>query len=539
MNKFLSILLLFNIVKIYSQVSALYTFSETTGTYTNISGGTQLVTTTSGEISYDTDGNNISLPAGSRFTFNGATINSVNMTADGAIWCNPSSSTTGNGVTGPIASNVSAAGVIAAMGMDLRSTSIASQIYERRWQDIGTEVVFQWRNCARYLRDGVERFSFQIRVEKSSGNVKIVYGNMTSIDNSTSYQPQVGLRGTSNADYNSRRLTLTEPDNSPNWGAPNGTTNASSNAHTVKFTGEGSCFPSSGLTFIWTYNGPMENNDACSNAINISLPYSSGLVNTAGSTTDVPTSNSGCATQGNNVWYKVIGNGASISASTCNNSTNFDTEIRVYTGSCSNLNNMVEVECNDDEATCSFSTVHSVLSWQAMTGVEYFLSVGYFSSSGGTGNFILSVNSGSSNSVLPVELINFEGFQKENYNLIKWSTLTEVNNDFFSIERSNDGLTWLMIDNIDGNGNSSTIINYEYKDIRYKRNLINYYRLKQVDFNGEYNYSGIIIINNNKQLKKPIKIISVDGKEVNDDYEGLVIEWYDDGTYEKKIRLNN
>lgn len=251
MRYLISLLFLITTLFSFSQVSS-YTFSETTGTYTAITGGTQLVTTTGGVTSYDTDGSYFTLPVGSQFTFNGVTITSINMTADGAIWLNPGTTTTGNGVTGPIASTATANGVISIMGMDLRSTSLASQVYERRWQDVGTEVVFQWQNAARFLSDLTERFSFQIRINKSTGVIRFVYGNMTTIANSTTYVPYVGLRGSTNADFNNRRLTGTVPDATPNWGAPNGTTAGTSNAHTVRFTSAASCFPVSGLTFIWT-----------------------------------------------------------------------------------------------------------------------------------------------------------------------------------------------------------------------------------------------------------------------------------------------
>jgi hypothetical protein len=235
-----------------AQVSSLYSFSETTGTYTEIVGGTQLVTTTGGATTYDTDGSYFTIPGGSQFQFNNTTITSVNMTGDGALFLNPGTTTTGNNVPGPISSNGTAAGVIAGLGMDLRSTAIASQVYERRWQDVGTEVVFQWKNAARYLQSSSERFSFQIRINKSNGQIRIVYGNMTTITTSTTYQPMVGLRGTANTDYNNRRLTNSVPDATPNWGAPNGTTAGTSNANTVRFTSNGSCVPTSGLTFIWT-----------------------------------------------------------------------------------------------------------------------------------------------------------------------------------------------------------------------------------------------------------------------------------------------
>lgn len=536
MKYLLITLFLIFFTSVFGQVATLYTFSETVGTYSQITNGSQLVTTTGGATAYDTDGNNINLPAGSQFIFNGVTVTSVNMTADGAIWCNPISATTGNGVTGPIQSGASALGVIAAMGMDLRSTSLTSQVYERRWEDIGTEVVFQWQNCARYLQDGVERFSFQVRVEKSTGTVRVVYGNMTTIANSTTYVPQVGLRGTTNADFNTRRLTASVPDATPNWGAPNGTTAGTTNGHAVRFTGNSSCFPASGLTFIWTYSGPMGNNDACSAATLISLPYTSGVVSTIGATTDVPSSVSGCATQGNNLWYRVVGNGSDLTASTCNNSTNFDTEIRVYTGSCSSLNTMVEVNCNDDEATCAFSTVQSIVSWCSTSGIDYYISVGYFSSSGGTGNFILSVTSGAVCGALPIKLLNFNVKKVDNFNFLNWTTATEINNAYFTIQRSNSGLDWENLDNIDGNGNSSTYIDYEYKDFKFQYNVINYYRLKQVDFDGKYEYSPIVYIQNNSVIRL-IRTISIEGKEVDKNYRGFVIDWYDDGSCKKRIQI--
>ena len=236
----------------YSQVSN-YTFSETTGTYTSITTGTQLVTTTGGVTTYDTDGSNFTLAVGNRFVFNGTTITSVTMQGDGSLWLNPTTSTTGNGVTGPLASTATAVGIVSAMGMDLRSTSISTQIYERRWLDDGTEVIFQWLNAARYLQNGVERFSFQIRINKSTGVVRIVYGNMTTIQNSVTYQPQVGLRGSANTDFNNRKLTATVPDASPNWGAPNGTAAGTTNGDNCRFTtGAPSCIPTSGLIFVWT-----------------------------------------------------------------------------------------------------------------------------------------------------------------------------------------------------------------------------------------------------------------------------------------------
>ena len=234
----------------YSQVATNYTFSETTGTYTAVTLGTQLVTTTAGATTYDTDGSYFTLSSGNQFTFNGTVITSVNMTADGALWLNPGTSTTGNGVTGAIASSATATGIICPLNMDLRSSSVAATVYERRWYDDGTEDIFQWQNCARYLQT-TEKISFQIRINKSTNVIRIVYGSMTTTT-STTYQPYVGLRGSANTDFNNRQLSATVPDATPNWGAPSGTGAGSSNANTCRFLSTASCFPASGLIFIWT-----------------------------------------------------------------------------------------------------------------------------------------------------------------------------------------------------------------------------------------------------------------------------------------------
>jgi hypothetical protein len=366
---------------LFSQVNS-YTFSETTGTYTAITGGTQLVTTTSGATSYDTDGSYFTLAAGSQFTFNNTIITSVNMTADGALWMNVGSTTTGNGTTGAISSSIAATGVICAMNMDLRSTAIAGQVYERRWQDNGTEVIFQWQNCARYSTTTPfvlnERFSFQIRINKSTGVVRIVYGNMTTIVASTTYQPMVGLRGSTNTNYNNRRLTAAIPDATPNWGAPNGTTAGTSNAHTVRFTSAASCFPVSGLTFTWTPPPPPTppSNDYCSGSTNIPCGTSSLAGTTVGAVVETaPFSLSSSY----GVWYTFTGDGQQT---TITSTTTFDHSLLFMSGSCSGLSYITNIDNSTLTETYTFITT---------VGIQYYIYVAhYLTSSSTTGTFTIS-----------------------------------------------------------------------------------------------------------------------------------------------------
>ncbi len=96
--------------------------------------------------------------------------------------------------------------------------------------------------------------------------------------------------------------------------------------------------------------------------------------------------------------------------------------------------------------------------------------------------------------VLPIELLSFSGHNIGHENVLKWETASETNNDFFTLERSIDGISFSEIDNIDGAGNSNSILNYHLID-KTPINGINYYRLKQTDFNGNYKYSSVISLN--------------------------------------------
>lgn len=96
---------------------------------------------------------------------------------------------------------------------------------------------------------------------------------------------------------------------------------------------------------------------------------------------------------------------------------------------------------------------------------------------------------------LPVELNSFIGFESDGNNILKWTTASEIQNDRFEIEFAIDPCSFRKIGEVAGGNNSSEIRNYVFT--HYDPPLgINYYRLRQVDYNGDYNYSGIIAIHN-------------------------------------------
>ncbi len=94
---------------------------------------------------------------------------------------------------------------------------------------------------------------------------------------------------------------------------------------------------------------------------------------------------------------------------------------------------------------------------------------------------------------LPIELLSFNGENKGITNHLFWTTATEENNRGFEIERSLDGITFETIGFIEGKGTTSQKSNYLFIDESLK-NGVHYYRLKQLDFNGEFERSKIIQI---------------------------------------------
>lgn len=86
-------------------------------------------------------------------------------------------------------------------------------------------------------------------------------------------------------------------------------------------------------------------------------------------------------------------------------------------------------------------------------------------------------------STLPIELGEFTASNSEPSNtLIEWTTKSELNNDYFILEHSEDGSNWDFVADIKAVGNSSIDQYYEYEDLR--RSGANYYRLSQVDYDG-------------------------------------------------------
>ena len=99
---------------------------------------------------------------------------------------------------------------------------------------------------------------------------------------------------------------------------------------------------------------------------------------------------------------------------------------------------------------------------------------------------------------LPIRLVSFTSQCEATNITLKWATASETNNDFFTIERALDGVSFETVGKVAGAGNSSQMRHYSFADTRRVNGRL-YYRLKQTDFDGQFEYSTVILANCNEK----------------------------------------
>lgn len=172
---------------------------------------------------------------------------------------------------------------------------------------------------------------------------------------------------------------------------------------------------------------------------------------------------------------------------------------------------------------------------------DEFEEMGFFacptgnSLSGMTGfsTFTISGSSGSG-SALPIELIYFNATPNQKLVDLTWATASELNNDFFTVERSQDGNTWEVVATVNGQGTTTQRTDYSDVDSRPFSGL-SYYRLKQTDYDGKFSYSQIKSVFVNSDSVELLKVVNVLGQEVDQNSKGLIILIFSNGESVKII----
>lgn len=94
--------------------------------------------------------------------------------------------------------------------------------------------------------------------------------------------------------------------------------------------------------------------------------------------------------------------------------------------------------------------------------------------------------------ILPIELVYFNAEYNQQEIDFSWQTASELDNDFFTIEGSTDGLIWIKMHQIEGAGSTQEVQNYALSSSNRKQ--FEYFRLKQTDFDGNFSYSDIVAL---------------------------------------------
>ncbi len=251
-------------------------------------------------------------------------------------------------------------------------------------------------------------------------------------------------------------------------------------------------------------------NDQCTGAITVNCGGSiTGSTITATNIGDITGCGSATAVNPIALWYLFTGDSTYLTVNVCGGTTNFDTQLGVWSAAnCSS--GFTCVAGNDNTGGCAGSGAGNASSVTFITtqGVNYYIEVfGAYSGLGGNGsqygNFTLNLSGGTNPgnaaltgcAPLPIALLSFTGQAQGTRNLIEWKTATETNNDYFTIERADDAISFMTLIKVNGAGNSTSTLSYQTYD-NSPVNGTTYYRLKQTDYNGAYTYSAIISIDN-------------------------------------------
>ncbi|MBI3233397.1 MAG: hypothetical protein HYZ42_05045, partial [Bacteroidetes bacterium] len=221
---------------VFAQLSSNYSTSKSSsGTYSPLTSGTVFLNASSSSMD-DVSSGKIPLP--SSFTFNGASYDTICINTNGYLSFIASGGTVPAGnVYTPISTTVGS-GTIAAYARDLDKSAVSGTTPEISYGSVGSEFVIQWKDMGQW-NNTTSRINFQIRLNLCNNLIRIMYGSSSVVTSNTG---QVGLRGTSTADY-------------LNWTITSGvwtTAATAGGANTATTTWSTTCVPANGGSFTYT-----------------------------------------------------------------------------------------------------------------------------------------------------------------------------------------------------------------------------------------------------------------------------------------------
>jgi len=218
----------------FGQVST-YTFSQTSGTYASITGGTVLGVPTNDDQSFPNN------PIGFTFWYNGVAYTSFSVNANGFISMGTTIASSYTSISSGPTNNV-----IAAFNEDIQGIATG----DLRYQTVGTApnrtLVVQWSDYQDFFSNAGDNWDFQIRLSEGTNNIDVVYGSIIK-DASVEDLMQVGLRGNSNADFNNREII----DFVNTWA-----TSTAGAINTASGNATPTNLPASGQTYSWSATPP-------------------------------------------------------------------------------------------------------------------------------------------------------------------------------------------------------------------------------------------------------------------------------------------
>ena len=116
----------------------------------------------------------------------------------------------------------------------------------------------------------------------------------------------------------------------------------------------------------------------------------------------------------------------------------------------------------------------------------------------------IEVNNVSRGNFLPVTLASFSGYCVDNTANLEWTTYSEVNNDYFTIERSDDGSIFYPAGYVSGAGNSNMVLHYRFSDFEPLQAEVTYYRLRQTDFDGTTEVTNPVLVRKNESESQAV-----------------------------------